>query len=131
MGYTYISIPIDSITTIRDCNISYCDLNAICVNGYTSIEHVTLKTTVGLMVVIFGEAGVDGAIVTRVMNCDFKGSLGGASGIEANNGQWIMIGNTITGLIYGIIILESTVLGEIYAPTIASNNVIKNWASLE
>ena len=47
-------------------------------------------------------------------------------GFEANNGQWIMIGNTITRLIYGIIILESTVLGEIYAPTIASNNVIKN-----
>ena len=82
-GILTYPLPIDPITTIRDCNISYCDLNAICVNGYTTIETCNFENNCrpngGH---IWGGGGVDGAIATRVMNCDFKGSLGGASGIR-------------------------------------------------
>jgi len=125
--YGVLSYTDSTSTTIRNCNIQWCDLNAVFSYGRTIIRDTYMANNArvaGGNIGMVARADNDvGKQFCGVYGCTIETGLGGDSGIELANSDFECIGNKISGCnSSGIISDPSVPVGK----CIMSKNIIRN-----
>jgi len=115
----------DSISTlVENCNIQYCDLNAIFGYGRMIISDTYManngRPSGGQIGIIAG--GMPNAFC-GVYNCTFDPGLGGDSGVELANADFEIIGNRINGQTAAGLVSDP---GVVVGNCLIADNIIKN-----